>query len=99
MKQYKSPSCLLNQMKTWPTTRWELEHRSVQGGIEPLRIKSHQAYNFLMKLNLISCVLPNFGSLLIYLIRKVINNSTIFFPNSIVGEYREKVELDCKGDM
>ena len=57
-------------MKTWTTTRWELEHRSVQGGIEPLRLKSHQALNFKMKLNLISCVLPDFGSLKIYLITK-----------------------------
>ena len=85
-------------MKTWTTTRWELEHRSVQGGIEPLRIKSHQAYNLLMKLNFISCVLPNFGSLLIYLIKTVIDNLR-FFSNRMVGEYRKKVVLDCKVDM
>ena len=59
--RYKTPCCLLNQMKTWTTTRWELEHRSVQGGIEPLRIKSHQALNFKMKCNLLSCFLPDFG--------------------------------------
>ena len=26
-------------METWTTTRWELEHRSVQGGIKPLRCR------------------------------------------------------------
>ena len=73
-------------MKTWTTTRWELEHRSVQGGIEPLRLKYHQALNFKMKLNLISCVLPDFGSLVMYLIRIVIDNLTIYFSNRMVGE-------------
>ena len=38
-------------MKTWTTTRWELEHWIVQGGIEPLRTKSHQAQIFLIKLS------------------------------------------------
>ena len=45
--QYNAPCCLLNHMETWTTTRWELEHRSVQGGIEPLRLKSHQAFNMI----------------------------------------------------
>ena len=35
--QYIFPFCLLNHMKTWNTTSWELEHWSVQDGIEPLR--------------------------------------------------------------
>ena len=35
---YKTLCCLLNKMDTWTTTRWELDHRSVQGGIEPLRL-------------------------------------------------------------
>ena len=48
-------------METWTTTRWELEHRSVQGGIEPLRLKSHQALNFKMKCDFLSCFLPDFG--------------------------------------
>ena len=78
--------------------RWKLEHRSVQGGIEPLRLKSRQAVNFKMKLNLISCVLPYFGSLMIYLITTVIDNSTKKYYNRMVGEKRKKVELDCKGD-
>ena len=73
-------------MKTWTTTRWELEHRSVQGGIEPLRLKFHQSLNFKMKLNLISCVLPDFGSLMIYLITKVIDNWKINFSDRMVGE-------------
>ena len=50
--QYKAPCYLLNQMETWTTTRWEIEHRSVQGGVEPLRLKAHQALNFKMKCNL-----------------------------------------------
>ena len=58
---YKALYCILNQMETWTTTRWELEHKSVQYGIEPLRIKSHQALNFKMKCNLLSCFLPDFG--------------------------------------
>ena len=33
---YKTLCCLLNKMDTWTTTRWELKHRSVQSGIEPL---------------------------------------------------------------
>ena len=61
---YKAPCCLLNQMETWTTTRWELEHKSVQGEIEPLRLKSHQALNFKMKCNLLSCFLPNFGTVI-----------------------------------
>ena len=85
-------------MKTCTTTRWQLEHRSLQGGIEPLRLKSHQALNFLMKLNMISCVLPDFGSLMIYLITTVIDNWEINFSNRMVGEQRKKVELDRKGD-
>ena len=36
--RYKAPCHLLNQKETWTTTRWELEHRSVKGGIEPLRL-------------------------------------------------------------
>ena len=59
--RYKNPCCLLNQMEIWTTTRWELEHRSVQGGIEPLRLKSHQALNFNMNSNLLSSFLPDFG--------------------------------------
>ena len=58
--QYKAPCCLLNQMETWTTTRWELEHRSIQVGFEPLRLKSHQAFNFKMKCDLLSCFLPDF---------------------------------------
>ena len=79
MKPIQIPFVILNQIKNWTTTRWELEYWSVQGGIKPLKTKSHQAYNFLIKLNLISCNLPNVGSLLIYLIKKVIDNSTICF--------------------
>ena len=59
--RYKAPCCLLNHMETWTTIRCEIEHRSVQGGIEPLRLKSHQALNFKMKCNLLSCFLPDFG--------------------------------------
>ena len=86
--RYKAPCCLLNQMAT---TRWELEHRSVQGGIEPLRIKSQQALNFEMTCNLLSCFLPDSGI--------VIDNWTIYNSNRMKGEYMEKVELDRKGDM
>ena len=78
-------------METWTTTRWELEHRSVQGGIEPLRFKSHQALNFKMKCNMLSCFLPDFGT--------VIDNWTFCFFNGMIEEQREKVELDRKGDM
>ena len=85
-------------MKTWTTTRWQLEHRKVQGGIEPLRLKSHQALNFKMKLNLISCVLPDFGSLMIYFIRTLIDNSKIYFCNRMIGKYRKNLELDRKGE-
>ena len=28
--RYKAPLCLLNHLKTWTTTRWELEHWSVK---------------------------------------------------------------------
>ena len=73
-------------MKTWTTTRWELEYRSVQGGIEQLRLKSHQALNFKMKRNLLYCVLPDYGSLVMYLIRTVIDNSTIYPSNRVIGE-------------
>ena len=62
-------------METWTTTRWELEHISVQGGIEPLRLKYNQALNFNMKCNLLSCFLPDFGT--------VIDNWTIYFSNSM----------------
>ena len=86
-------------MKIWTTTRWELEHWSVQGGIEPLITKYHQAYNLLIQLNFISCDLPNVGSLLIYLIKQLIDNSTIYFSNRIVGELRKRVELYRKDDM
>ena len=58
---YKTLCCLLNKMDTWTTTRWELKNTSVQGGIEPLRLKSHQALNFKMKCNLLSSFLPDFG--------------------------------------
>ena len=80
-------------MKSWTTSRWKLDHRSVQFEIEPLRLKSHQA----LGLNLISCILPDFGSHIIYLMTTVIDNWTIYVSNKIVGEYRKKVELDCKG--
>ena len=43
MKPIQIPSCILNQIKTWTTTRHELEQWSVQGVFEPLRKKSHQA--------------------------------------------------------
>ena len=86
-------------MKTWTTTRWQLEHRNVQGGIEPLRLKFHQSLNLLMKLNLISCVLPDFGSLMIYLITTLIDNSTIVFLIGWLVNRGKKVELDRKGDM
>ena len=59
--RYKAPCCLLHQMETWTTTSWELEHRRVQAGIEPLRLKSHQALNFKMRCNLLSSFLPDFG--------------------------------------
>ena len=77
-------------MDTWTTTRWELEHTSVQGGIEPLRLKSHQALNFKMKCNLLSCFLPDLGI--------VIDNWKIYNSNRMIGEQREKVEFDCKGE-
>ena len=77
-------------MKTWTTTRWELEHRSVQGGIEPLRLKSHQALNFKMKCNLLSCFLPDFGIL--------IDNWTIYFSNRMIGKKREQVEFVRKSE-
>ena len=60
-------------METWNTNRWELKHISVQGGIEPLRLKYHQALNFKMKYNLLSCFLPDFDT--------VIDNWTIYFSN------------------
>ena len=78
-------------MQTWTKTRWELEHKSVQGGIETLRLKYHQALSFKMKCNLLSCFLPDFGT--------VIDNWTIYFSNRMIGEQRKKVELDRKGDM
>ena len=65
-------------METWTITRWELEHRSVQGGIEPMRLKSHQALNFKMKCNLLSFFLPGFGI--------VIDNWTIYHYNRMIGE-------------
>ena len=63
-------------METWATTRWELEHRSVQGGIEPLILKSHQALNFKMKCNLLYWFLPGFGT--------VIDNWKIYFSNKMI---------------
>ena len=60
-------------METSTTTRWDLEHISVQGGIETLRLKSHQALNFEMKCNLLSCFLPDFGT--------VIDNWSIYYYN------------------
>ena len=60
-------------METWTTTRWELERISVQGGIEPVRLKYHQALNFNMKYNLLSCFLPDLGT--------VIDNWDIYFYN------------------
>ena len=77
-------------MKTWTTIRWGLEHRSVQGGIEPMRLKSHQALNFRMKCNLSSCFLPDFGT--------VIVNWKINFSNWMIRQYRERLELDRKGE-
>ena len=77
-------------MKTWTTTRWELEHRSVQGGIETLRLKYHQDLNFKMKCDFLSCFLPDFGT--------VIDNWTINFSNRMIGKQRETVELDRKGE-
>ena len=76
--RYEAPCCILNQMETWTTTRWELEHKIVQGGIEPLRLKSHQALNFKMKCNLLSCFLPDFGI--------VIYDWTIYNSNRMIGE-------------
>ena len=55
-----------------------------------MRLKSHQALNFKMKCNLLSCVLPDFGT--------VSDNWKIYFSNRMIGQYREKVELDCKGE-
>ena len=77
-------------MENWSTIRWELEHRSVQDGIEPLRLKSHQALNFKIKCNLLSYFLPDFGI--------VIDNWTIYNSNRMIGEYRDNVEFDHKGE-
>ena len=71
---------------------WELEHWSVQGGIEPLRTKSRQAYNLLINLNLIYFDLPNVGSLLIYLI-KIIDKSTIFLIGCWLIEEKGRFRL------
>ena len=51
-----------------------------------------------MKLNLISCVFPDYGSHMIYVITTVIDNWNFFFPDRMVGEYREKIDSDLKGD-
>ena len=63
-----------------------------------MRLKSHQALNFKIKWNLISCVLPDFGSLVMYLIRTLIDNSKIYFSSRMIGEKSKKVDLDRKGD-
>ena len=70
-------------METWTTTRWELEHRSVQGGIEPLGLKSHKVLNFKMKFNFFFFFLPGFDT--------VIDNWTIYFSNRMIGQWRENV--------
>ena len=81
-------------MKTCTTTKSQLEHRSVQGGIEPLTLKARQALNLLMKLNLISCVLPDFGSLMIYFITTVIDNLNFFLLIGwLVNREKDKVRL------
>ena len=38
------------------------------------------------------------GTLVMYLIRTAINNLKIYFSNRMIGEEREKVELDRKGE-
>ena len=65
-------------MDTWNTTRWELEHISVKGGIEPPRLKFHQVLNLKMKCNLLSCFLPDYGT--------VIDNWKIYFSDSMIGQ-------------
>ena len=42
--------CLINHVRTWTTTRWELEHWSVQGGIKPTKTNSDQAKIFLINI-------------------------------------------------
>ena len=44
----------------------------------------------MMKFDFLSCFLPDFGT--------VIDNWTIYFSNRMIGELREKVELDRKGE-
>ena len=44
----------------------------------------------MMKCDFLSCFLPDFGT--------VIDNWTIYFSNRMIGELREKVELDRKGE-
>ena len=55
-------------------------------GLMLLGDKSHQALNLKMKWNLLSCVLPDYGSLVMYLIRTVIDHLTICFSNRMIGE-------------
>ena len=43
-----------------------------------------------MKCNLLSCFLPDFGT--------VIDNWTIYFSNRMIGKFREKLELYRKGE-
>ena len=80
-------------MNTWTTIRWELEHWSVQCGIETLKTKSHQAQNLLIKLNLMSCDLPNNGSILIYLVKKVIDNLYIFLIGLLVNRVKRQSQI------